>query len=129
MGRTMPETLDMQGRYAVAGYGGIAFYLLGYATEWTPEVWTYLGDEEDQDAGSDDYYERTGYRFPDENPANYTYDEPEEVEDRTRVRAVMVGDDRVFIVDIEDLSPLEDDDYCPECGQIGCRAYAWSDES
>lgn len=40
------------------------------------------------------------------------------------VEVVMVGDDRVHVVDPNDLSPLEDDEYCPECGQIGCSAYA-----
>lgn len=33
----------------------------------------------------------------------------------------MVGDDRTFTFDVDDLSPLDDDDYCSECGQIGCR--------
>lgn len=32
----------------------------------------------------------------------------------------MVGDDREFDVDVDDLSPLADDDYCGSCGQIGC---------
>lgn len=36
------------------------------------------------------------------------------------VRMVMVGDDRVFEVDRDDLSPLDADDYCSECGQVGC---------
>lgn len=38
------------------------------------------------------------------------------------VRMVMVGDDRIFEIDKDDLTPLEDGDYCPECGQIGCKA-------
>jgi hypothetical protein len=36
------------------------------------------------------------------------------------VRAVMVGDDRVHEVEVTDLTLLSDDDYCPECGQVGC---------
>lgn len=36
---------------------------------------------------------------------------------------IMVGDDRKFIVDPEDVEAISDDDYCPECGQIGCKAY------
>jgi hypothetical protein len=40
----------------------------------------------------------------------------------SRVEAIMVGDDRIHYVDIEDLTVLDDDDYCPECGQIGCTA-------
>lgn len=42
-------------------------------------------------------------------------------ENRTgRVVCVMVGDDRKFTFDPEDLTPLDDLDYCAECGQIGC---------
>lgn len=36
------------------------------------------------------------------------------------VIAHMVGDDRPHMVDPEDLVPIEDEDYCPGCGQIGC---------
>jgi len=39
------------------------------------------------------------------------------------VEVVMVGDDRVHVVDPDDLTPLADNEYCPECGQIGCTAY------
>ena len=40
-----------------------------------------------------------------------------------RVRIVMIGDDYVYTVDIEDITAIDDDEYCPECGQIGCKAY------
>jgi len=43
-----------------------------------------------------------------------------EDENRDRVRAVMVGDDYVWMIDVEDLAVLDEDDYCHECGQIGC---------
>lgn len=36
------------------------------------------------------------------------------------VQMVMVGDDRVHIIDPEDVSPIADEDYCHGCGQIGC---------
>jgi hypothetical protein len=43
------------------------------------------------------------------------------IEERTgRVVAVMIGDDRRFTFDPEELEPLDDLDYCAECGQIGC---------
>ena len=32
----------------------------------------------------------------------------------------MIGDDEVFTVDVADVSPIADDDYCSGCGQIGC---------
>ena len=44
--------------------------------------------------------------------------------DETRVIAIMVGDDRKHIVDVSDLTLLNENDYCPECGQIGCTHYA-----
>jgi hypothetical protein len=47
-------------------------------------------------------------------------DEIEDVEDQTQVVIVMVGDDRKYEVNVEDLTKLEDDEYCSECGQIGC---------
>ena len=36
------------------------------------------------------------------------------------VVAVMIGDDRYFTFDPEDIIPLDDGTYCFECGQIGC---------
>jgi len=35
----------------------------------------------------------------------------------------MVGDDREFSVDPEDVTEIPENAYCPECGQIGCKAY------
>jgi hypothetical protein len=44
-------------------------------------------------------------------------------EERTgKVVCVMVGDDRRFTFDPDDLTPLDEDDYCRGCGQIGCTA-------
>jgi len=37
-----------------------------------------------------------------------------------RVVATMVGDDRQFTFDPDELTPLAREDYCGECGQIGC---------
>ena len=43
------------------------------------------------------------------------------IEPRTGlVVARMVGDDRLFAVDEADLHPVEREEYCGECGQIGC---------
>ena len=49
----------------------------------------------------------------------------EETEDSEEVRTgnlvcTMVGDDRHFSIDPDDVSPLEDAKYCGTCGQIGC---------
>lgn len=43
------------------------------------------------------------------------------IEQRTgKVVCVMVGDDRRFLFDEDELTALGDLDYCAECGQIGC---------
>jgi hypothetical protein len=82
--------------------------------------------EEDNEAFPTDAYSVAGYRGiawrifgwetqPDEDT------EWSGCENRTgKVVAVMVGDDRRFILDPEDLTPLADEDYCGTCGQIGC---------
>jgi hypothetical protein len=40
-----------------------------------------------------------------------------------RVIMVMVGDDREYPTESEDITPIPDDAYCSGCGQIGCHAY------
>lgn len=52
----------------------------------------------------------------------YDYADGEYIEDvdTSMVRAVMVGDDREHIIDVDDLRPIGDDEYCSCCGQIGC---------
>jgi hypothetical protein len=37
-----------------------------------------------------------------------------------RLRAHMIGDDRTFTFDPDELTPIGEDDYCADCGQIGC---------
>jgi hypothetical protein len=37
-----------------------------------------------------------------------------------RIVVTMIGDDARHVVDIEDLTPLDREDYCGECGQVGC---------
>lgn len=51
------------------------------------------------------------------------------IEERTgRVVCVMVGDDRRFTFDPDELTPLRRQDYCGGCGQIGCKCDAYPDE-
>lgn len=61
---------------------------------WRAEGWEEVADEDTVWAG---YLARTG-----------------------RILAHMVGDDRSFTFDPEDLQPIPEDDYCASCGQIGC---------
>ena len=71
--------------YAVEGYRGIAWSVLGWQTE------------------PDEDTEWTG------------------IENRTgQIVARMVGDDRDFLFDEDELTPLAAEDYCDGCGQIGC---------
>ena len=77
--------VDFDARYAVAGRGGVAFYLDRY----------YNDGRVDEDG------------------------EPLEI-DTSRVVAVMVGDDQEWVVDVDQLRKLSDDEYCSGCGQIGC---------
>ena len=43
------------------------------------------------------------------------------IKNRTgQVVVTMVGDDRKFAVDPDDVHPINEDDYCHECGQVGC---------
>jgi len=43
-----------------------------------------------------------------------------EYENTDRVRAVMVGDDRVFTFDTDQLTVIPEDSFCRDCGQVGC---------
>ena len=106
---TDTTTIDLDAHYSVKGYRGIAWYLIGYATEWTEERWEFIGGPDDDT----------------EDEANYVYDEPEEIEDHSRVRAVMVGDDRVFTFDVDELEEIPEEAFCHECGQIGCTHDGW----
>jgi hypothetical protein len=43
------------------------------------------------------------------------------IEERTgRIVCVMIGDDAHHVYDLDDVVPLAREDYCGECGQIGC---------
>lgn len=43
------------------------------------------------------------------------------IENRTgNLVCMMVGDDRHFVFEPDEVAPLEREDYCGSCGQIGC---------
>jgi hypothetical protein len=87
---------------SVAGYRGIAFYVRGPERVFEPD--TYLctdpnsGEEYEEYSGEGEWIDGDG----------------------SRLRVVMVGDDREHIVDATDCTPISKKDYCPECGQMGC---------
>ena len=49
-----------------------------------------------------------------------------ETPDTERAIMVMVGDDREFIEFIEDITPIPEDSFCRDCGQIGCGHNTYS---
>lgn len=103
-------SLDMDARYSVDGYEGIAFYLRGYVMH-RPEC---------QGHPTDDY----AGNYPDAAIGDVAYCDgtcEEETEDYERVRAVMVGDDREHVIEVADLTLLPDGAWCGQCGQIGCE--------
>ena len=44
-----------------------------------------------------------------------------------QVAAVMVGDDHRYYFDPDDLTPLKREEYCGECGQVGCTHDGYPD--
>jgi hypothetical protein len=62
------------------------------------------------------YVDKYPFSEPDEDTEWTGY----EHEDYGLVVCVMVGDDHKFTFDIDDLTPLEREEFCGECGQIGC---------
>jgi hypothetical protein len=91
--------IDFDARYRVKSMPGVAWWIESYVEEFKEVEWT----EEDEDGET-----------------LYCYDV--EVSDNTSlVNAIMVGDDRRHVIDVDDLVKIGDDDYCSGCGQIGCR--------
>lgn len=98
--------IDFDAFYAVNGWGGIAFYLTGYATETVYEGDLLVCDDEECDHGLSEMCWAEGDYSIVTNP--------------DMVKAIMVGDDTVHLIDVEDLRPLAREEFCGECGQIGC---------
>ena len=73
--------------YRVEGWKGIAWRVLGWATE---------PDEDTEWTGIE---QRTG-----------------------QLVARMVGDDRDFLFEPDEVEAIREDEFCHECGQIGCKA-------
>lgn len=91
--------IDFDARYKFP-HVGVACYLLGFVME-PEEINCFIEDESGNEVvvGSGEF---------------------ELVADRSRVVAVMVGDDKRHVLDIEDLKLITEDEYCHSCGQIGC---------
>jgi hypothetical protein len=90
--------LNTNDRYKVDGFGGVAFYFAGVQTE-THTIWEY-----------------------DEDDPGTCWEVSSEEEPTGMVYMIMVGDDHKHVIDPDDITKIDDDDYCHECGQIGCTA-------
>lgn len=108
--------------YRVKGHPGIAWAVLGHETE--PVAVTFCPD-----CGRTEYeYQHGGGSTGDpgdpecEHEHAHQDDEPD-YRRTGQMICVMIGDDRHHTIDPDDLEPITNDDYCPECGQTGCRAY------
>jgi len=98
--------IDFDSFYRVDGYGGIAFHLLGWLAKETPVIAYDLDD--------------------DGNEVQVETGETELEANTNSVVAVMVGDDRRHTIDVGDLTPLDEEDFCRSCGQIGCGHNVYS---
>jgi hypothetical protein len=99
--QAVKKELDFDANYRVEGYRGIAWYLHGYKTEEVPTICYGIDENGDE------------YEMED-------WSETEKVEDRSQVVATMVGDNRKFTFDVDEVTLLGDDEFCHTCGQIGC---------
>lgn len=97
MAEQTEQTLDFSATYEVTGGPAVAWQILGYVR--TPIVDAETGEELRVWMGElDDAYHI----------------------DRMQVSACMIGDNRIHVIDVDDLVELDELAYCGECGQIGC---------
>jgi hypothetical protein len=94
---------ELTGKYVtVPWYRGVACYVRGPVKVYEPDV-CYVSDPE------------TGEEIPEETGYGEWVNG-----DGSRLRLVMVGDDREFEADADECTLISDDDFCSDCGQVGC---------
>jgi hypothetical protein len=125
-------SLNLEARYRVKGYEGVAFYVHGFPKVWEEYMsWVPCGNCNVPGLIPDGKTQADclvcngegGFDAPSGDGEWFSQDES-----CGRVIVVMVGDDRKHEVDIDDLAPLKSDEYCQDCGQIGCGWHAISAE-
>ena len=110
------DGINFDGRFQVQGSAGVAYYLLGWEAEQKPMICFVERCEEcGEPLHNDDDHEYVAKEYEEED-----WSETELVRSGDNVIAVMVGDDHKWSVDKSDLIEINEDDYCAECGQIGC---------
>jgi hypothetical protein len=95
------EGLDGSARYHDGR--GIALRIAGWAQRWEPCIGFYTDEN--------------GAECEEEIPGDGEWVDDLESD---RVVVVMVGDDRETTIDLSGLTLLAEEDYCGECGQVGC---------
>jgi hypothetical protein len=99
----MKNDIDHNAVYSHPAFAGVALRIHGYPKIWVPDI--FLMTDED------------GNEYEDEDPSEGEW-EDDLGSDRILVR--MVGDDSKHSVYVSDLTEISEDDYCNECGAIGC---------
>lgn len=112
------KEFDFSARYTVAGYNGMAWYAIDFCSETVEIPVEYDPDYVCSDDGNCDDFTLYGECS---HTGMFDAGEWEAIQDRTRVKCCMVGDDSVWEFDISDLTVI-DGEVC-SCGQIGC---GWS---
>jgi len=116
--REDPETFDADA-YRVQGYEGVAWRILGWNTQQVYEEEEYDCPNGDCREGYDELQDRQCGTCEGSGSVYRTSEEAVE-RDTGMIVAVMVGDDRKFVLDAGDITPIAREDYCGQCGQIGC---------
>lgn len=104
----MTERFEEDDHVTVEGYRGVAWVVIGPGQVWEPTEFLVFDDDTGAEWWEIDHSE--GEWVDDPNGET--------------LRCVMVGDDRVHTFETHELTRLEEGDYCPSCGQIGCDAHA-----
>lgn len=97
-----------EGRFKIDGYDGVAFYIYQWTQKAVP-VSSHI-----EIAGEEDY--TNSYAVEEVIDEWEWVDDP----DSEMMEVCMVGDDHVHTVDISEMTLIDDDEYCSNCGQIGC---------
>lgn len=102
----MADTINFDARYRVEGRGGIAWRPVRYGTTDVYEGDVIVCEDEECDHAMSEMCWAMG--------------DTSIVTDLEWVYAVMVGDDREESLEVETLTEISDEEFCHECGQMGC---------
>lgn len=101
----MPSEFQLGTRVKCESLPGVACYVSSWDREFEPEMY-WLPDPKNEEDGMWVSDETEGEWI--QNPqSNWVY-------------VTMVGDDREHYVEFHDLTVIDEDEYCSQCGQMGC---------